>query len=65
MCSLLMRAHFIRPSHLLSLNCPNVHLAFDHITPVEPDDVVVEEGILLFFDPEAGYHDSHPCLGKS
>jgi len=62
--SLLMRAHFIRPSHLQSLTRPNVHLAFDHVTPVEPDGVVIEAGICLFFDLGAGYHDSHCCLGE-
>jgi len=29
-----------------------VRLTLDHITRVEPDGVVMETGILLFFDPE-------------
>jgi hypothetical protein len=45
--------------YLQSLNRPNVHLTFDHITRVEPDGVVTETGIDLFLNTEVDHSRSH------
>ena len=50
--------------YLQSLNRPNVRLTFDHIARVEPDGVITETGIHLYFGPEAEFNRSRSWLGE-